>query len=69
MKKLLCTAALLAMLGGCVAVKPWERDTLARSDMQLAPDKVQASFDSHIYFSKEGASGGGGFAAGGCGCN
>ncbi|HWA68407.1 MAG TPA: DUF4266 domain-containing protein [Rhizomicrobium sp.] len=42
---------------------------MARPEMQLAPYALQAAADDHIYFSKEAASGGRGFAGGGCGCN
>ena len=58
-------------LGGCssLGVKPWQRGTLARADMQLEADPVQAGLDDHIYFSKEASSGGRGFGGGGCGCN
>lgn len=52
-----------------LGVKPWERDTLARPDMQLIHDAVEAGLDDHIYFSKEASSGGRSFAGGGCGCN
>jgi hypothetical protein len=30
---------------------------------------LETALDDHIYFSKEAASGGGGFSGGGCGCN
>ena len=50
-------------------VKPWQRGTLARADMQLDPNPLQTRFEEHIYFSKEAASGGRGFGGGGCGCN
>jgi len=66
----------LAVLAGvCVAgcsrlgVQPWDRDVLARGDMQLVSDPIEASLDEHIYFSKEASSGGQGFGGGGCGCN
>jgi hypothetical protein len=52
-----------------LGVKPWERDTLARPEMQLINDAVEAGLDDHIYFSKEASSGGRGFGGGGCGCN
>ena len=52
-----------------LGVKPWERDTLARPEMQLIHDAVEAGLDDHIYFSKEASSGGRGFGGGGCGCN
>ena len=56
---------------GCahVGVKPWEREVLARDDMQLDSNALDTAFDDHIYFSKEGTSGGRGFGGGGCGCN
>ena len=58
-------------LAGCadLGAKPWQRGTLARADMQLNDDPVQAGLDDHIYFSKEASSGGRGFGGGGCGCN
>jgi uncharacterized protein DUF4266 len=66
---LLIMASLL--LGGCstLGVKPWEREVLAREDMQLDAHALDAAIDDHIYFSKEGTSGGRGFGGGGCGCN
>jgi hypothetical protein len=50
-------------------VQPWDRDILARDDMQLVSDPIEAAMDEHIYFSKEASSGGQGFGGGGCGCN
>ena len=67
------TAILLAvsLLAGCsnLGVKPWERDILAKREMQLISDPVQAGLEDHIYFSKEASSGGRSFGGGGCGCN
>ena len=60
---------LLASACSNLGVRPWERDTLARPDMQLIHDPVEAGLDDHIYFSKEASSGGRGFGGGGCGCN
>jgi len=70
----LAFAALLAataMLNACstIGVKPWERDLLAKSAMQLNAYPVDAAIDDHVYFSKEASSGGRGFGGGGCGCN
>lgn len=64
-------AALVVLASGCssMGVEPWERDILARDDMQLTTDPVEAAIDDHIYFSKEASSGGRGFGGGGCGCN
>ena len=50
-------------------VKPWERGTLARDDMQLVTDSMQQSVDDHIYFSREASTGGVSVQGGGCGCN
>ena len=69
MPRLLIALCLLANLSGCAAVKPWQRDLLAKPQMALDPDPMQTAFDEHIYFSKEASSGGRGFGGGGCGCN
>ncbi len=60
-----------ALVSGCssLGVKPWERDVLAREDMQLDSNPLDAAIDDHLYFSKEASSGGRSFAGGGCGCN
>lgn len=69
-------AFLLFALSGCGSlnpnswgVKPWERGVLARKEMQVVSEPLEAAFDDHIYFSKEASSGGRGFGGGGCGCN
>jgi hypothetical protein len=59
----------LAVAAGCSAVRPWERDVLAREDMQWEPDPLETELRAHIAFSKEGALVGGGAGGGGCGCN
>jgi hypothetical protein len=59
----------IAALPACAGVQPWDRDVLARPDMQIVSDPVEAAADEHIYFSKEASSGGQGFGGGGCGCN
>lgn len=71
-KKLVVPATLLSVLiglGGCAGVEAWDRDVLARPDMQIVTDPIEAATDEHIYFSKEASSGGQGFGGGGCGCN
>ena len=50
-------------------VQPWERGILAQDNMQFPDDKLQKEFDEHVYFSKEGSTGGFGIGGGGCGCN
>jgi uncharacterized lipoprotein NlpE involved in copper resistance len=69
--KIITLLILVLVLAGCsnLGVKPWQRGVLARPDMALGAEQLEAAFDDHIYFSKEGSSGGRGFAGGGCGCN
>ncbi len=61
----------LLTCSGCssMGVDPWDRDVLAKDEMQLTSDPLEAALDDHIYFSKEASSGGRGFGGGGCGCN
>ena len=66
---LIATAAVLASGCASIGVKPWQRDVLAREDMQLDSEPLTHAIDDHLYFSKEASSGGRGFAGGGCGCN
>ena len=64
-------ALLAGTLGGCaaMAVHPWDRDLLADKRMTLVPSPTQRAIDDHIYFSKEGSTGGQTVGGGGCGCN
>lgn len=50
-------------------VKPWERGSLAREEMQPVTDLLEQSVDDHIYYSKEASTGGASVQGGGCGCN
>ena len=65
----LALAALLAAASGCATVKPWDRDLLAKPQMRFVPHPMLTAVDQHIYFSKEGSTGGMDVAGGGCGCN
>ena len=67
--RLLLAASATGALAACAGVQPWDRDVLARPDMQIVSDPIEAATDEHIYFSKEASSGGQGFGGGGCGCN
>lgn len=71
MKKSVIAIAIIASLSACsnLGVQPWEKEQLARADMALDAEKLDLALDDHIYFSKEGTSGGRAFAGGGCGCN
>jgi outer membrane murein-binding lipoprotein Lpp len=66
-----CAVLGVTLISGCssLGVKPWQRDVLAREEMQLNSDPLDAAIDDHMYFSKEASSGGRSFAGGGCGCN
>ncbi len=59
------------ILSGCttVGVQPWERDIMAKRDMQPVTHPLVAGVDDHIYFSKEASTGGNSASGGGCGCN
>jgi len=65
----LVTAVLLS--SGCAAMKvqPWDRDLLAKKSMGFNPNPLETAIDEHVYFSKEGSTGGQGVGGGGCGCN
>ncbi len=71
MKKIVFLLLASGVIGGCahLGVEPWQRDVLARPEMSLDADPLDAALDDHIYFSKEASSGGRGFGGGGCGCN
>ena len=64
-------ATLSGLVAGCSAmrVEPWDRDLLAKEAMKLQPSRIEGAADEHIYFSKEGSTGGSGVGGGGCGCN
>ena len=61
----------LSVLTGCAAmtVHPWDRDLLSQKKMALVPSPMERAIDDHIYFSKEGSTGGQDVGGGGCGCN
>ncbi|MDD8058683.1 MULTISPECIES: DUF4266 domain-containing protein [Shewanella] len=69
--KTVLALAIASSLLGCssLGVQPWEKDQFAREDMALNSEKLDLALDDHIYFSKEGTSGGRSLAGGGCGCN
>ncbi|OEZ60015.1 MULTISPECIES: DUF4266 domain-containing protein [unclassified Duganella] len=70
--KTLLLIALAAGLSGCASlgqVQPWEKGTLARTEMTFSDGHMFTRFDDHIYTSREASSGGAGVGGGGCGCN
>jgi hypothetical protein len=64
-------AVIAALTSSCAAMKvqPWDRDLLAQPKMRFVPLLHEMAIDDHIYFSKEGSTGGMDAAGGGCGCN
>jgi hypothetical protein len=67
---LLAGSLSVSFLGGCVVVKPYQREQLAERCM--APgfgDASELKFRSHWEGSRQGSEGGYGTAGGGCGCN
>jgi len=68
-KTWILAAALAAAAGSCATVRPWDRDLLADKKMRFEPSPMSGAVDDHIYFSKEGSTGGAGVGGGGCGCN
>lgn len=67
--RFLLLAALAVAGAGCAMVHPWDRDLLAEKKMSLNPSPIVKAVDDHIYFSKEGSTGGNDIGGGGCGCN
>lgn len=67
----LALAGLAGLLSGCAAMKvrAWDRDLMAEKKMRFIPHPGENDVDDHIYFSKEGSTGGLGVSGGGCGCN
>jgi hypothetical protein len=68
MRVLLASCALCA-LGGCVSVAPYEREYLSSPAMNAELEEGEGEFRSHVFDSREGATGGTGSTGGGCGCN
>ena len=60
---------LVLLISACSTVSPWERGTLAKKEMAWEPHPLMGQLHEHVYFSKEGSSGGYGAGGGGCGCN
>lgn len=68
---ILTFALAVLSFGGCSSMKVsvWERDILAKEEMQPDSHTLDRAMDDHVYFSKEASSGGRSFGGGGCGCN
>lgn len=60
---------LCAFFAACARVAPYERETLARRDMELGKHADLRAGEEHAVAYREGSSGGGEAKGGGCGCN
>ena len=69
LRNVLIVASMASALSACEVVRPWERGTLARPEMQLDPNALQTGLYDQVYYSKEAARGGTKAAGAGCGCN
>lgn len=69
MRRVLVSSLLLALSSGCVSVAPYEREYLASPAMNAELEEGEGEFSSHVFDSREGATGGHGSTGGGCGCN
>jgi hypothetical protein len=56
-------------LAACATVAPYERERLARPDMEQGRNSDATAGEEHATAYREGSSGGIGSSGGGCGCN
>ena len=72
MKRVILGVLLTLMASGCALeqVQPWQREYLARPEMNWDAGIVEEqAMRDHTYVSKEAATGGATIGGGGCGCN
>ena len=73
--KVLCPALFLSaacgLLGGCAGAGAQfcRQDPLDHPEIRFDDAAHREILDDHVYFSKEGSTGGRGSGGGGCGCN
>ncbi|HEX7664219.1 MAG TPA: DUF4266 domain-containing protein [Polyangiaceae bacterium] len=58
---------IVSLASGCTHVAPYDRARLANPDMTRLD--LDGPAEEHVYAVHEGATGGGGVAESGCGCN
>ncbi len=59
----------VVLFSGCATVAPYERERLAKPDMELGRNGDAEAGQEHAEAYREGSSGGMGSSGGGCGCN
>lgn len=69
MRRSLTVCAMFLLLAGCATVAPYERERLARRDMELDRNPELSTGPQHATAYREGSSGAEGASGGGCGCN
>ena len=60
---------LVTVVPGCVTILPYERELLARPDMQFDANAAVMLAEEHGATTREGSAGAFGGGGGGCGCN
>jgi hypothetical protein len=69
MRRIALTMLVLIAAAGCATVAPYERERLARRDMQLDRSPDVSAGEQHATAYREGSNGAVGASGGGCGCN
>lgn len=64
-----CFGGWILAASACATVAPYERERLARPDMELGRNADARAGEEHATAYREGSSGGMGSSGGGCGCN
>jgi len=67
--KILTSLLTICLLSSCTNVQPWEREILAKTEMQFTGDTLSSALHAQIHESKEASSGSSEAAGTGCGCN
>lgn len=67
--RILLVSCLLVSCSACAAVAPYERERLAKRDMELQRSPDVRAGEQHANAYREGATGAEGSSGGGCGCN
>jgi hypothetical protein len=57
------------LASACATVEPWQRGTLAKTQMALDPHPTRSALIAHVRAAREAASGGVSKDGGGCGCD
>ncbi len=65
----LCASVGFSAIAGCAPVKAWQRGTLMLRVMRDPINQAEASFDSHVFRTREATLGGGAGGGASCGCN